>query len=93
MHNPRDNREKRKEVEKTGWMSKQTKIDINEEIDLQQEVVKQYTKRSNELSKSTTLSDQYAESIQNLERIKLSKLKGSGRYNQAILKNDNDISN
>jgi hypothetical protein len=62
-------------------MSKQTKlIDINEEIDLQQEVVKQYTKRSNELSKSTTLSDQYAESIQNLERrIKLSKLKGSGR--------------
>jgi hypothetical protein len=50
-------------------MSKQTKlIDINEEIDLQQEVVKQYTKRSNELSKSTTLSDQYAESIQNLEK-------------------------
>jgi hypothetical protein len=76
-------------------MSKQTKlIDINEEIDLQQEVVKQYTKRSNELSKSTTLSDQYAESIQNLEKkIKLSKLKGSGKYNQAILKNDNDISN
>jgi hypothetical protein len=61
-------------------MSKQTKlIDINEEIDLQQEVVKQYTKRSNELSKSTTLSDQYAESIQKTwKRIKLSKLKGSG---------------
>jgi hypothetical protein len=89
--------EKRKEVEKKTELNvknKQKLIDINEEIDLQQEVVKQYTKRSNELSKSTTLSDQYAESIQKLgkEESKLSKLKReAGKYNQAILKNDNDI--
>jgi ABC-type hemin transport system substrate-binding protein len=69
-------------------------IDINEEIDLQQEVVKQYTKRSNELSKSTTLSDQYAESIQKLgKEDQIVEVKGSGKYNQAILKNDDDISN
>lgn len=89
--------EKRKEVEKKTDLNvknKQKLIDINTEIDLQKQVVKDARIRSVELSKSVALTEQYAESIQKLgkEEGKLNSLrKEAGKFSKAIIKNDNDI--
>ena len=89
--------EKRKEVEKKTDLNvknKQKLIDINTEIDLQKQVVKDARIRSVELSKSVALTEQYVESIQKLgkEEGKLNSLrKEAGKFGKAIIKNDNDI--